>query len=560
MRHIVSVITLLSCLAVSSVANAQIHGGAATGSSSIAINDSILSSASVSAGQVENIQVVITPNFSLSDAIASVRVVDSAGNMVEEKLTSPANLVANQAFTMSFAYTPSSSVAPGSYAVVAAVWSADWRTTYLYAWTNSSFQVVSAGSSQSADGTTVPPASQIVDAAGGTWTVSSGVVYLNGSTAGYSANVTQLVYKGGKVYQQNSAGNWWYWDGSGWVASGDPSGNPSQSADGTTVPPASQIVDAGGGTWTVSNGVVYLNGSTAGYSANVTQLVYKDGKVYQQNSAGGWWYWDGSGWVASGDPMGDGSITLSGEEGMFYSGAYFVDNNKWGADSAGFTYPQNAGIGSVDSSGAVSARWNWDCTSWDCVNSGQEVKGYPAVGYGQKPGFGPTPGSKLPKGVWELNSVPMSYNVTETMTGRAHLSFDVWLESSPEPSSSFVSSPLTHEIMISVDEVGDYVFGAGMPVGNIVVDGLTYNVRYADNFGGLSQVQWRFIVLQLVQDGTTTPRTLLAATIDLKHILDVLKSRGLISGNEYLTSIEFGNEMVTGTGDVFVHSFKVDVQ
>ena len=48
-----------------------------------------------------------------------------------------------------------------------------------------------------------------------------------------------------------------------------------------------------------SGGVVYENGAKAGYSANVTSLVYEDGVIYQENSADDWWSWNGSGWVGT---------------------------------------------------------------------------------------------------------------------------------------------------------------------------------------------------------------------------------------------------------------------
>ena len=64
---------------------------------------------------------------------------------------------------------------------------------------------------------------------------------------------------------------------------------------------------------------------------------------------------------------------------------------------------------------------------------------------------------------------------------------------------------------------------------------------------------WRFIVLQ-----SLTPRK--AGSIDLKAVLVFLKERRMISGAEYLASVEFGSEPVEGTGDVLVNAFRVDVR
>jgi hypothetical protein len=80
----------------------------------------------------------------------------------------------------------------------------------------------SSGLSTSANGTMVPTAARIVDAAKNQWTLSGGVVNQNGASAGYSANVTMLLYYGSTVYQQNKSCLWWSWSNGSWVASGNP--------------------------------------------------------------------------------------------------------------------------------------------------------------------------------------------------------------------------------------------------------------------------------------------------------------------------------------------------
>jgi hypothetical protein len=216
--------------------------------------------------------------------------------------------------------------------------------------------------SPSANGTTIPSATQIIDGSDNVWTVSGGVVYENGTLAGYSNEVTLLLYDNNVIYQENSAGGWWSWNGSTWISSGDPrnvsvsgacgstngmtvnttpvanlcsagtastvggtgpwtwscggsnggttascsasAATPSvvTSANGTTIPSATQIIDSSDNVWTVSGGVVYENGALAGYSNEVTLLLYDNNVIYQENSAGGWWSWNDSTWVSSSDP------------------------------------------------------------------------------------------------------------------------------------------------------------------------------------------------------------------------------------------------------------------
>jgi hypothetical protein len=127
----------------------------------------------------------------------------------------------------------------------------------------------------SVNGTTIPAAAQIVDGSGNVWAVSGGVISENGALAGYSADVTLLLYDNNTIYQQNSAGGWWSWVGGTWASSTDP--RLVSSPSGATIPNAAQITDPSGNVWAVAGGVIYENGAAAGYSADVTLLLYESG-------------------------------------------------------------------------------------------------------------------------------------------------------------------------------------------------------------------------------------------------------------------------------------------
>ncbi len=179
----------------------------------------------------------------------------------------------------------------------------------------------------SADDTVVSAGSgsTITDATGNLWTIASGVVQENGAPAAYSANVTQIAYVGGAVWQENAAGDWWGWDGSGWnlgkgtttsplPATPTPPPTPTPtpaptptpvvtpSADDTAVKASSAgtITDAAGNKWTIASGVVQENGAAAGYSANVAEIAYVGGNVWQENASNLWWEWTGKDWGTGG--------------------------------------------------------------------------------------------------------------------------------------------------------------------------------------------------------------------------------------------------------------------
>jgi hypothetical protein len=149
----------------------------------------------------------------------------------------------------------------------------------------------------SASGTTIPPATQIVDSNGGVWTVNSaGVCLLNGVQAGNCNSVQTLLFYQGSIYVGATEGTWWKWNGSGW---GQVAGNPAStgaSTSGTTIPSATQIVDSTGGVWTVNSaGLCLLNGVQAGNCKRVQTLLWYQGKIYVESTVGTWWEWNWNG-------------------------------------------------------------------------------------------------------------------------------------------------------------------------------------------------------------------------------------------------------------------------
>lgn len=151
----------------------------------------------------------------------------------------------------------------------------------------------------------------IIDGTGSAWTLTGAtgklVVDVNGAAAGFTASVTKLFYAKRAVYQENAAGNWWSWSAGAWQVAANPTLDcHAASASGTTIAPAAQIYDAAGNAWSVTSGAVYENGAAAGLTAGVSLLLYLNGVIYQENTAGNWWSWSSSGtWVAaSGDPRG----------------------------------------------------------------------------------------------------------------------------------------------------------------------------------------------------------------------------------------------------------------
>ena len=156
----------------------------------------------------------------------------------------------------------------------------------------------------SPDGTMAPPATQLVDASGAVWAISTDVVLRNGAPAA-GASGLKLLWFGGAIYVLGSDGStWWGWNGLGWTDVGTTQPGvtppPVTSADGTAVPPASQIVDALGGVWTMNGAVILRNGAPAAGGTGV-KILWSGGSIYVLGATGGnWWRWTGAGWSGVG--------------------------------------------------------------------------------------------------------------------------------------------------------------------------------------------------------------------------------------------------------------------
>jgi Glycosyl hydrolases family 16/CARDB len=276
---------------------------------------------------------------------------------------------------------------------------------------NTLSQPITIGSSlppPSLNGATITGTGALYDSGGNAWTLSGGVVYENGQKAAYSASVVELAYFNGRIYQENSWGGWWDWVNNTWAAATSPltavngacgaangttvgaapttnlcgagtasavsgagpwnwtcaGGNGgatascsaqktaaanAPSANGATITGAGALYDSGLNKWTLSGGVVYENGQTAAYSAGVVELAYVNGLIYQENSWGGWWDWNGSGWLYTQNPLGTNHVyvPIDSSYNLIFDDEFngtSLDQSKWtpnwfGATASSITPP-----------------------------------------------------------------------------------------------------------------------------------------------------------------------------------------------------------------------------
>ncbi len=196
----------------------------------------------------------------------------------------------------------------------------------------------------------------------------------------------------------------------------------------------------------------------------------------------------------------------------------------------------------IDANGALVGRWTWD---W--LNSGGNVKSFPAIVFGQVPSSTSTSRS-LPEKISNIDTATVSYNVSSTHSGSGNLILHMWLTNTQNPTTWGVP-PITHEIIIVLE-----VYGEMQPAvpsrKQVMIDEISYDLSTGDNFG----MGWRFIVF------TRTPYQQGAGTLNLVNFFSIVQKEGLITGNEYLASISFGNEIISGVGETNLKDYVVTIR
>jgi glutamine cyclotransferase len=245
---------------------------------------------------------------------------------------------------------------------------------------------VTGGAATSADGTTIPSASRIVDTTGAVWTIGgSGVILRDGvhAAGGYGSTV---LWKNSTIYVFGTDSTWWKWTGSGWINVGaaTPGGAinppPSSSPDGTSVPDAPQIVDNDGAVWSIgSDARILRNGIHAAYGYG-SRILWAKGSINVLGTDGNWWLWTGSGWTNVGATTPGGTPSLSSSpDGTTVPGATQIvdfESKVWTIGAGGIILRDGVhaagGYGSamVWSNGAIYVFgidgnwWRWTGSGW----------------------------------------------------------------------------------------------------------------------------------------------------------------------------------------------------
>ena len=200
----------------------------------------------------------------------------------------------------------------------------------------------------------------------------------------------------------------------------------------------------------------------------------------------------------------------------------------------------------VDGEVQYGWRWQWPRGSGD-------VKAYPEVIYGHKPWFTFSTTPNLPRRISAIDKLSVAYDIEMQARGRYNLAFDIWVTSSDRPTSS----DITHEIMIWVGErTRAWEPYPGKRVSRVTVGGATYDLYIKPHAEWLTEHGAPNVVY--IAFNARTAR--LSGSIDLKEFLDYLTDNGHLPADGYVASVELGNEVMHGSGELWLKSYAISVE
>ena len=200
----------------------------------------------------------------------------------------------------------------------------------------------------------------------------------------------------------------------------------------------------------------------------------------------------------------------------------------------------------VDGKTQYGWRWQWP-------RGGGEVKAYPEVIYGHKPWFTASTTANLPRPIPAINELSVTYDVEMQARGRYNLAFDIWVTTSDRPTPS----TLTHEIMIWVGErTRAWEPSPGYLANRVTIADVTYDLYIKPHAEWLAEHDAPDVTYIAFNARTAQ----LSGSLDVKQFLDYLTENRHLPVDGYVASVELGNEIMHGTGEVWLKSYEISVR
>ena len=171
--------------------------------------------------------------------------------------------------------------------------------------------------------------------------------------------------------------------------------------------------------------------------------------------------------------------------------------------------------------------------------------------------FGDTPWNRSPRR--QVGALPflagsrgmtVDYDISLNAGGICNMAFEFWTVSSLPSSPDTISD----EVMIWIDNHD--MTPAGAWADKLVTGDLTWDMFLRQGQGdasGKNPQKWTYAAF-------LARKPKLKGPLDIGAFVQFLQEKGLLGGDVYLTSLELGNEIVTGSGTAEVRNYRVTIK
>lgn len=238
--------------------------------------------------------------------------------------------------------------------------------------------------------------------------------------------------------------------------------------------------------------------------------------------------------------------TYCGDWAKLRSAGFVYENNVWNQGTVKRQDRSQCLLRRVvDGETQYGWRWRWP------LGSG-EVKAYPEVIYGHKPWLASSTTASLPRRISTIDALSVAYEIEMRARGRYNLAFDIWVTEGGRPTPAAI----THEIMIWVGEPARaWEPAPGHRADTVTIGDATYDLYVKPHAEWIAEHGAPNVAY--IAFNARTPR--LTGDVDVKAFLDYLTRRGYVPAGGYVASVEFGNEVMSGEGELWLKSYEVRI-
>lgn len=164
--------------------------------------------------------------------------------------------------------------------------------------------------------------------------------------------------------------------------------------------------------------------------------------------------------------------------------------------------------------------------------------------------------TRFPAKIATLKKFDVSFEVETETDGDDNLATSLWLTKSPVLDGKPDPSAIAAEVMIWTYSTKGHFNPTGKKHKTIKTGDSEWEVWLEKNWkdvSGQNKNRWVYLTFRANKHS-------LKAEIDIKKLLDYAVAEKIISTDLYVADIELGNEIMSGAGVTWVHSFRVALE